>query len=216
MKKVTLYQLLFMALPLTLSACRQRSNNTNQQKPDTITDSVGRPLATNDQWIFKNIADQKVYFKNNKSFTTNLYDLEYIGQLSAGTKAPFLILAGRQCKECDANISIYVWSPDDGPMKGEAEQVRYSYPGGMTDIVNGSTVFESRMFYGKCLPGNADQVIWLQKDLIEGSGYKYSKITLSVVNGQVQEEIKVIDVSTFENDLPKCKELPGVTTTEEP
>jgi hypothetical protein len=88
--------------------------------------------------------------RNGDEFATRIYRAEYIGQLPARHKAPFLILSGFGCRDCDANRSIYIISPDDGPMGDEGEQRRFSYPGALTSwgpgIPEGTAIERSRLF----------------------------------------------------------------------
>ena len=75
---------------------------------------------------------------DGRQFVTTLFDAKIVGQLQTTKKQPYLILTGRGCEECDANISIYIHSPSDGPMKGESSQTRYSYPGRVRDYSDGT------------------------------------------------------------------------------
>ena len=65
----------------------------------------------------------------DRGFKTTLYHLKVIGELTTVRKLPYYILSGIGCHECDANVSIYIHSPSNGPMKNEAEQKRFDYPG---------------------------------------------------------------------------------------
>jgi hypothetical protein len=57
---------------------------------------------------------------------TSLHELRYIDKYN-GNKAPFLILSGRGCDECDANISIYICSPGDVPLKVKNGEIVIRY-----------------------------------------------------------------------------------------
>src|SRR5690348_1105894 len=54
---------------------------------------------------------------NGSKFQTTLYGLAVMGRLHATNKLPYYVLSGVGCQECDANVSIYIHSPSDGPMK---------------------------------------------------------------------------------------------------
>src|ERR1700756_200051 len=102
---------------------------------------------------------------DGSKFRTTLYELKVIGQLPTAKKLPYFILSGRGCNECDANTSIYVHSPSDGPMKNEGKQPRFPYPGRLSDNEADQLVYESRMFYGNCLPDYANAVVWFERGL---------------------------------------------------
>src|SRR5215467_16067752 len=66
---------------------------------------------------------------DGSKFKTTLYGLNVIGELKTAHKLPYYILSGVGCDGCDANTSLYIHSPSDGPMKNEGEQRRFYYPG---------------------------------------------------------------------------------------
>jgi hypothetical protein len=98
-------------------------------------------------------------------FRTSLYELKVIGQLPTAEELPYFILSGRGCYECDAIPSIYIHSPSDGPMKNESKQPRFPYPGRLRDNERDQLVYESRMFYGSCLPNHPNAVVWFERGL---------------------------------------------------
>src|SRR5258708_6254975 len=67
------------------------------------------------------IEGKKIILNDGYTFQTNIFNLNYIGQLKASKKRPFLILTGVQCDSCDESVSIYIVSPSDGPLKKEHE-----------------------------------------------------------------------------------------------
>ena len=170
-------------------------------------------------WDFEKIAGNKLYFKNGKQFKTSLYELKYIGQVPNGNKAPFLILSGRDCDECDANISIYICSPADGPLKVESGENSYSLPGTERDLEDKNILFKARAFYGLVL-SNIKGVIWYQNQLMENGTWKKS-IFLVNLNHPDKKEISMKDTGQLQETLNMlkqglCKEIPGVAYNNEP
>lgn len=51
-----------------------------------------------------------IRFRNGQQFATGLYDMTFLGTLLSG-KAPYVVLSGRGCTGCEANVSIYILSP---------------------------------------------------------------------------------------------------------
>ena len=162
-----------------------------------------------------------IIFENGYKFTTTLYELKYIGQLKATTKIPYLIMSGRGCQECDANICIYVHSPSDGPMLGEEGQTRYTHPGRQRDYESDSLVYESRAFFGHVLPSVSEGVIWYEKYLTDKSSFEKSVFLLQVRGNELVD-------TTYTDSLPdiattlklakqgECKEIAGMEQTTEP
>jgi len=214
-----IYSVLISSLIMATFSCngdKEKGNNIESIKvQDNQTKNLNeKPDSSN--WYFDKIIGQTIYFKFNKQFKTNLYDLKYIGQLKTKSKAPYLILSGRNCNECDENISIFIHSPSDGPMKNEARQTRYSYPGKELDYATNKLIFESRMFYGDCLNNKNESVVWLQKNLNEKGVFENELLTVEVINDSLKETSKKVDSLNFEKYIPKCKELPGTSMTSEP
>ena len=158
---------------------------------------------------------------NGAKFATTLYELKVIGQLKTQRKLPYNILSGRGCQECDANTSIYIHSPSDGPMKNEGEQRRFSYPGKETDYENGSFLSEARMFFGDCLPRRPNAVVWFMRFLGEDKQWHESVFLVEVKDDHLVSQ-------EFRSDLPKlseaedavrtgqCQEVPGIDGPSEP
>lgn len=69
-----------------------------------------------------------VTLSDGSKFQTTLYDLKVIGKLRTKKKFPYYILSGVGCNGCDANTSIYIHSPSDGPMKNEGSKLAFLTP----------------------------------------------------------------------------------------
>ena len=170
-------------------------------------------------WDFEKIEGNKLYFKNGKQFKTSLYELKYIGQVPNGNKAPFLILSARDCDECDANSSIYICSPADGPLRVASGENSYSLPGTERDLEDKNILFKARAFYGLVL-SNIKGVIWYQNQLMENGTWKKS-IFLVNLNHPYKKEISMKDKGQLQETLNLlkqglCKEIPGVAYNSEP
>lgn len=154
-------------------------------------------------------------------FVTTLYDLKVIGKLRTKKKLPYYILSGIGCNGCDANTSIYIHSPSDGPMKNEGEQPRFSYPGQETDYQSGQIASEARMFFGDCLSTHPNAVVWFYRTL--GDDKKWHE---GVSVAEVKED-RLVTVG-LQGELPKpkdtevairtgqCQQLPGIAAYTEP
>jgi len=170
-------------------------------------------------WNFKNISGSTINFGNGKSFNTHLYELKYIGQIPNGDQIPFFIFSGRDCNECDANISIYIHSPKDGKLTIENGQNRYQYPGKERDVEDNSLVYKGRTFYGQVLK-NTIGVIWFEEQLMEDNSWRKSTYLIKISNGNKKEIVYKNSTQLAETlELLKqglCKEIKGIDTTTEP
>ena len=158
---------------------------------------------------------------DGSKFKTTLYNMKVIGQLRTRKKLPYFILSGTTCTECDENTSIYIHSPSDGPMKNEAEQRRFPYPGRQTDYETGQPDYESRMFMGDCLATHPNAVISFEHGIGDDKKWHSGVFVAEVKNDTLL-------VSRLHRQLPKvtevqeavrngkCQELPGMDGQSEP
>ena len=173
----------FLALSISLASCVKQVQTSNIQPT---------PFG----WTPIRIEGQTLHFKNGTKFTTNIYNLRYISQLQTIKKAPYLILSGTGCIDCDSNISIYIVSPSDGPMQKESRQPRYVYPGQIIDEATKKIMLESKVFLGLCSNQEMSSVIWLQRSIDINGQFHYATLTITVEDDTLKEKINVTD-STF-------------------
>lgn len=182
----------------------------------------------------KRVEGNKIIFKDGSSFETTLYHLKYFGRIRSVKGKTYLILSGKSCDECDANISIYVHSPQDGPMKGEEAQVRYTHPGKEYDvrayIEQGKKVlaYEARAFWGRCMPGRGDMVIWHEKLWMEDRSFRKDVFILEPGEKGLKETFisgpgwpKARKLPSISQTLKmvsggECREIPGISRMSEP
>jgi len=151
-----------------------------------------------------------------------LFEVRVLGTLRAARKAPYLILEGRGCRECDANTSIYIYSISDGPMRNEPGQPRYAYPGREVSYEDGKTfLYEARVFVGDCLPGNDNAVVWYERFRTETGALETGVFVASVRqdvlrNKRLGKPLPPIARSLERVAAGRCRELPGIDRHSEP
>src|SRR5262245_15239159 len=98
---------------------------------DARAGTEARPRSLTAVREIENRGDQPtvLVFDDGTRFQTTLFEVRVLGVLQSDRKAPYFVLEGRGCTACDANTTIYIHSPSDGPMRGEAKQRRFAYPG---------------------------------------------------------------------------------------
>lgn len=177
---MTIRVLFFVALTLCTAAAQQMS-----KQPAIATYTTG-----------------VLSLSDGSKFETTLYNMKVIGQLRTTKKLPYFILAGTTCTECDENTSIYIHSPSDGPMKNEAEQPRFSYPGRETDNETGKLVYEAKIFFGDCLASHPNAVIWFEHGIGDDKKW-HSGVSVAQVSNDM------LRVSQLHDQLPKLAEVQG-------
>lgn len=168
-------------------------------------------------WTNIKVEGKTLILDNGEKIKTPLYNLKYIGQLESKTRHPYFILSGRECDDCDANISIYIWCPDQGPMDNNELKKHYSYPGKERDLETNELIYVSRMYYGNCSSfGNS--VIWIQKILNDNNKW-VNNIFIVKIAGTVLQEITISksdQMSKISSEVKNCKELTGTDYFSEP
>jgi hypothetical protein len=208
-------KLMYILLFLIFSSCGTKHNSKN------VSFQIDNPKAessNSSNWTFDKIQGSKLVFKDAMSFETNLFELEYIGHVQIERKAPYLIFSGRDCNVCDANISIYIHSPDDGHLIVANGQNRYQYPGTEKYYENDSIVYQSRAFYGQIL-NDTEGVIWYENRLTEDG--KMARLIYLVRLGNVKQDTSFTDDGRLDETINLlkqglCKEIKGRNFTSEP
>jgi len=102
MKYIYSVTLFFSLLFINCSVDNKEKNNL--LKSEIIFDS----LKQSPDWILSRIEGQTIFFKNGNKLITDLYNLKFISHFHSN-KTPFFIVSGRNCENCDENISIYIY-----------------------------------------------------------------------------------------------------------
>jgi hypothetical protein len=131
-----------------------------------------------------------IHFSNGRDLDTGLYAARVLGTLPAVRKAPFIVLAGRDCVACGDAVAIYVGSPTDGKL---SHREGGPFPGRQFDPETHELLFTSRLFVGRCLDATHDAAIWFYLD----GGKEASK------HGSYF--IRIVDDKIVSKDLPEGK-----------
>lgn len=220
--------ILLLCLVACLSACRRNQPSENRQVTPPVSASTpsipqnGGDAARTASVVTPDGGVGILALPDGSKFVTTLYDLKMVGQLRTARKLPYYILSGRGCRECDANISIYIHSPSDGSMKNEGEQRRFSYPGREANYEDRSPVYDARMFFGDCAVNHPNAVVWFERWLADDKQW-HEGVSLAEVKDDnlvyyraLNTEIpKLSDVQEFVN-RGQCQELPGIDSLSEP
>jgi hypothetical protein len=160
--------------------------------------------------------------KDGQRFQTTIFDVRVLGMLRTARKAPYLVLGGRSCNQCDANTTIYIHSPSDGPMQNEAKQTRYTYPGHEVSYENGPiAVYEARTFIGNCLPGHDNSVVWHQRSRARDGNWVPSVFIVSVKSDslasiELDHAIPPLSLTLQQVSAGECFEVEGIEQGTEP
>lgn len=161
-----------------------------------------------------------VMFRNGTEIRSDVVDLQFIGQLAARDKPPYIVFAGRRCYDCESNLSIYVHSPTSGRMTKRTK--RYRYPGRLYSHVNGQLIEETRTFFGECLPGHsAATVVWFVRTRRDTPEWRELVVLVESLGSSLNEETLADPAPSIEPTLTlveqkRCREIPGRQMSSEP
>lgn len=117
------------------------------------------------------LEDGTIHFKSLKEgvpapapFKSAFSDLRPLGALRRGGDGPvFFLLSGKSCKnpDCVADRSILAVRADN------QRTAVFTYPGKILDPKSREVVFESRAFFGHCLPDRGEVYVAYQRERID-------------------------------------------------
>ena len=202
---------LVLVMSLTLGQAMVAGSVSDASEPSTVASVENFPEKPS-----------VLVFKDGSRFQTTLFEVRVLGILRTERQVPFLVLEGRGCTQCDANTSIYIHSPSDGAMRGEATQRRYAYPGREISYEDNKTVlYEARTFLGNCLPGYDNAVIWYERGRTK-TGASQTGVFVVAVRKDTLTEIRLgqplpsVSQSVARVASRQCQELAGVERSSEP
>ncbi len=201
---------------------------TSQKPPST----PARPVPTDtvrEQWTPSQIQNRPgvaggldsptvIHFPNGRTFHTGLFQVTFWGLL-ATSRTPYLVLSGRGCTGCDANISVYILSPT-GPPSEEGTARRFWISGHETDLETRKLIRTSRGFVGRCLPASSDAFVSYDS-ILDGAGNWHSGLFIaSVVADTIAEELRTppppIAATIALVRSRHCRAIPAINQSSEP
>jgi hypothetical protein len=199
-------------------ACERSASRDGSVRPPTDSQPAPAPPAPPE--VVYDARHGVIVLPDSSRFRTTLFDLRVIGQLPVAGRQPYYVMAGRSCVDCGANIALYVHSPSDGPMRVEAEQPRYPYPGREVFYDDGTPQYEARTFFGDCAATYPNAVIWYQRRRIDADQWQASVLVLQAGGDGLRAVL-------LERDLPdvaeavaavragRCREIRGIDRSSE-
>ncbi len=161
-----------------------------------------------------------IQFRNGKQISSDVVDLQFIGQLPTRDNPPYLIFSGRRCYKCESNPSIYIHAPGDGRMSKRTH--RYRYPGRLYSHLNGQLLEEVRFFYGECLPGRSKSTaVWYVRTRRDTRDWWDITILAETFGNKLKREEFTEPALSIEPTLTlveeeRCREVPGRQMNSEP
>src|SRR5688500_13101656 len=162
------------------------------------------------------VGDTLLRFPDGSEYVSGFRNVEYIGTIPARTRAPFIIIAGHECRDCDAPPSVLVRSPSDGPVRELSGLAGWhAYPGRVIAYNDDSAVVShSRLFWGNCLPERPPGLIEYRSDFAGDGSDPAREVRISEIDGDSLlgwrrvATTRLLATTLVQVQARECREIP--------
>ena len=162
------------------------------------------------------IGDTALHWPNGAEFVSGFRGVEYIGAIPAERKAPFIIVAGHECADCDAPPSVLVRSPSDGPVRTfTGLRGWHPYPGRVIAYNEDSVVVShSRLFWGRCLPERPQGLVEFRTEFARNGGEPERSVLITEIDADTLVEwrrvatTRLLATTLVQVQSKECTEIP--------
>jgi len=168
-------------------------------------------------WTVLKTDKSKIIFIDKTSLETRLYGVKYYITMKDSNDMPYFVISGKTCEECDENVSIFIFNPNDTLSMVE-KLSRYRFPGKQYDYEDRSNINECRLFILKD-KSNRISLFWIEKHRLN----KKITRTLLIVDlfgNKLRERFFSLNLNEYEKRLMYLcsygNEIKGIETTSEP
>jgi len=162
------------------------------------------------------IGDTALRFPDGSVYVSGFHGVAYIGSIAGERKAPFIIIAGHECANCDAPPSVLVRSPSDGPVRDFTGLPGWHpYPGRVIAYNEDSVVVShSRLFWGHCLPERPKGLIEYRTDFARNGGEPERAVNITEIDGDSLVEwrrvatTRLLATTLVQVQAKECAEIP--------
>ena len=165
-------------------------------------------------------ASTRIRFRNGRTLDTGLWEVELLKVFSTRRGVPYLVLLGRSCTECDAELrAVYIRTPFELPVPHHggirglfmAAGISRGIWGGTEDWVD-SVASDTRAFLGACLSPHGQDYVAFERYRSENGWQILTRIG-SIVSDNLQERTLEGSWASLDSVLARtkkgaCKELP--------
>jgi hypothetical protein len=160
------------------------------------------------------IGDTLLRFPDGAEYVSGFRNVEYIGAIAGQRKAPFIIVAGHECADCDAPPSVLMRSASDGPVRELAGLPGWHpYPGRVI-TVDSSVISHSRLFWGLCLPERPPGLIEYRTEFAVDGAEPQREVRITEIEGDSLIEwrrvatTRLLATTLVQVQAKECAEVP--------
>lgn len=162
-----------------------------------------------------------IQLKDGQHIETGLADARLVAQLASSSGKAYLLIAGRDCIECDENTSLYLGELNSDKLPEHMADRRNDYPGTLKDYESGEVVQVVRVFFGHCISDAGDQVIWFEESKTD-SGKTMMGEYLTTLERDGPHSLPIpgkqpdLERVLIAAKSKACREIPGIDGATEP
>ena len=124
-----------------------------------------------------------VRFVNGQRMTVLLTDVEVLGRLASSPR-PWLVLTGRECASCDAEVRVYIFPVDTGLVDPRRSWFRFPGTARAGGEPPSSVYYRGRFFLGRCT-GADDEAVWVESERSRTGPWHKSAYRVRVLGGKL-------------------------------
>lgn len=108
-----------------------------------------------------------------------MHSAELLGEFAASPGDTFLVVAGSECTDCDAQTMVFVRALRAGPIARDSlGTAMFAYPGRVTDLFDSTVVVaDTRLYWGACLSGRRPGLVQF---VLPDSATQPGRVTVNV------------------------------------
>ena len=129
--------------------------------------------------------DTLLRFPSGEAYVSGLRSsLAYLGRIPDQIRGPYLVVAGVECEDCDATLSVLLRSARDSAFtQGGRHAGWYAYPGRIDSYELDGLIMDSRLFWGRCLPGRGPGLVQFATEFDSTGTQRRKLVRVSEIRG---------------------------------
>lgn len=143
-------------------------------------------------------------------------ELTYLGRIYDDVGGTFLVMAGIECRDCDGGLTVLIRSvADSGAEPVFPTPGWYAYPGRLVHYDDERPMLESRLFWGRCLPGRGPGLVQFATEFDSvGERSRHVVHLTEIRNGRLVDDSIAVSRPSIATVRPAvaagaCREVPA-------
>jgi hypothetical protein len=161
------------------------------------------------------VGDSALRFSSGTEVATRFRSIEYLGQIpDPAGGPPFLLIRGVECADCDAPMSVLLFSPRQPPPKPARDLLGwYAHPGTLTALEDSTMLRETAFYWGECIADREPGVVQFATEFEAGRKVREVVRIAEIRDGRLVAEERpagAVDPAAVEREVGagRCRAVP--------